>query len=149
MHKGYKCLDISTGRVYIFRDVIFDENIFPFTELHLNAGTRYSSVVLLLLESSSSWALQIYPWTILLLNLFLIMYICGLTILCSRRKSQVFFLIRAAARKLRMIQSWIGRQAPTRFKQLFPRQIRRTSLLLSRPYCRCRGSHSCAATCYT
>jgi hypothetical protein len=55
MHKGYKCLDISTGRVYISRDVIFDENIFPFAELHLNAGTRYSSVVLLLLESSSSW----------------------------------------------------------------------------------------------
>jgi hypothetical protein len=23
-HKGYKCLDISTGRVYIPRDVVFD-----------------------------------------------------------------------------------------------------------------------------
>jgi hypothetical protein len=29
-HKGYKCLDISTGRVYISRDVVFDETIFPF-----------------------------------------------------------------------------------------------------------------------
>lgn len=28
LHKGYKCLDRSTGRVYISRDVIFDENIF-------------------------------------------------------------------------------------------------------------------------
>jgi histone deacetylase 1/2 len=28
MHKGYKCLDISSGRVYISRDVIFDEAIF-------------------------------------------------------------------------------------------------------------------------
>lgn len=27
-HKGYKCLDPS-GRVFISRDVIFDENIFP------------------------------------------------------------------------------------------------------------------------
>ena len=29
-HKGYKCLDASTGRVYISRDVIFDETVFPF-----------------------------------------------------------------------------------------------------------------------
>uniref|UniRef100_A0A803P7H9 Reverse transcriptase Ty1/copia-type domain-containing protein n=1 Tax=Cannabis sativa TaxID=3483 RepID=A0A803P7H9_CANSA len=28
-HKGYKCLD-SSGRMYISRDVIFDENSFPF-----------------------------------------------------------------------------------------------------------------------
>jgi hypothetical protein len=31
LHKGYKCLDIDTGRVYISRDVIFDEAIFPFS----------------------------------------------------------------------------------------------------------------------
>jgi hypothetical protein len=30
MHKGYKYLDRTTGRVYISRDVIFDEQIFPF-----------------------------------------------------------------------------------------------------------------------
>jgi histone deacetylase 1/2 len=29
-HKGYKCLDRETGRVYISRDVVFDENQFPF-----------------------------------------------------------------------------------------------------------------------
>lgn len=29
LHKGYKCLDIDTGRVYISRDVIFDEGVFP------------------------------------------------------------------------------------------------------------------------
>jgi hypothetical protein len=30
MHKGYKCLDRATGRIYISRDVIFDETLFPF-----------------------------------------------------------------------------------------------------------------------
>jgi hypothetical protein len=29
MHKGYKCLDVANGRVYISRDVVFDESIFP------------------------------------------------------------------------------------------------------------------------
>jgi histone deacetylase 1/2 len=29
-HHGYKCLDLSTGRVYVSRHVIFDENMFPY-----------------------------------------------------------------------------------------------------------------------
>jgi hypothetical protein len=29
-HKGYKCLDMESGRVYISRDVVFDEAKFPF-----------------------------------------------------------------------------------------------------------------------
>lgn len=40
MHKGFKCLDISTGRIYISRDVVFDEHVFPFSKLHTNAGAR-------------------------------------------------------------------------------------------------------------
>lgn len=32
-HKGYKCLDVATGQVYISRDVIFDEQSFPFSRL--------------------------------------------------------------------------------------------------------------------
>jgi len=48
LHKGYKCLDISTGRVYISRDVVFDENIFPFSELHANAGVRLRAEINLL-----------------------------------------------------------------------------------------------------
>jgi hypothetical protein len=30
-HKGYKCLDLSTNRMYIARNVVFDENTFPFS----------------------------------------------------------------------------------------------------------------------
>jgi histone deacetylase 1/2 len=31
MHKGYKRLDRSTGRIYISRDVVFDESVFPYS----------------------------------------------------------------------------------------------------------------------
>jgi hypothetical protein len=31
-HKGYKCFDRTTGRVYISRDMVFDENVFPFSQ---------------------------------------------------------------------------------------------------------------------
>jgi hypothetical protein len=48
LHKGFKCLDISTGRVYISRDVTFDETIFPFVALHSNVGAILRSEVLLL-----------------------------------------------------------------------------------------------------
>jgi hypothetical protein len=30
MHKGYKCFHIPTSRVYMSRDVVFDETVFPF-----------------------------------------------------------------------------------------------------------------------
>jgi histone deacetylase 1/2 len=30
-HKGYKCLDTTTGHIYISRDVVFDESVFPFS----------------------------------------------------------------------------------------------------------------------
>ena len=30
LHKGYQCLHKAIGRVYISRDVIFDEAVFPF-----------------------------------------------------------------------------------------------------------------------
>jgi histone deacetylase 1/2 len=33
LHKGYKCLHVPTNRVYISRDVVFDENVFPFSQL--------------------------------------------------------------------------------------------------------------------
>ena len=31
LHKGYKCLHVPTNRVYISRDVVFDETVFPFS----------------------------------------------------------------------------------------------------------------------
>jgi hypothetical protein len=53
LHKGVKCLDISAGRVYISRDVVFDENIFPFASLHPNAGALLKKEILLLPSSTS------------------------------------------------------------------------------------------------
>jgi hypothetical protein len=45
MHKGYKCLEVSTGRVYISHDVIFDEEVFPFAMLHPSAGVHLRSEI--------------------------------------------------------------------------------------------------------
>jgi len=36
---------VSTGRVYISRDVVFDETVFPFSKLHPNAGARLRSEI--------------------------------------------------------------------------------------------------------
>jgi hypothetical protein len=47
LHKGVKCPDVSTGRVYISRDVVFDEKKFPFAALHPNAGRRLRKEILL------------------------------------------------------------------------------------------------------
>jgi hypothetical protein len=33
IHKGYKCLHVPSNRVYISRDVVFDEHVFPFSDL--------------------------------------------------------------------------------------------------------------------
>jgi histone deacetylase 1/2 len=48
LHKGYKCLDISTGRVYISHDIVFDETVFPFSSLHSNASARLHDEINLL-----------------------------------------------------------------------------------------------------
>jgi hypothetical protein len=48
MHKGFKSLDTPTNRVYISRDVVFDEDTFPFSKLHPNAGARLRLEILLL-----------------------------------------------------------------------------------------------------
>lgn len=49
--KGFKCLDPSEGRVYISRDIVFDESVFPFSALHPNAGAQLRAEILLLPDS--------------------------------------------------------------------------------------------------
>jgi hypothetical protein len=56
-HKGFKCLDLSIGSTYISRDIIFDENVFPFSKYHSNVGPRLRAEISLLppsLTNSSS-----------------------------------------------------------------------------------------------
>ena len=48
MHKGFKCLDPKEGRVYISWDVVFDEEVFPFSSLHPNAGAQLRAELALL-----------------------------------------------------------------------------------------------------
>jgi hypothetical protein len=40
IHKGFKCLDILMGRIYISHDVIFYESLFPFAALNPIAVAR-------------------------------------------------------------------------------------------------------------
>jgi histone deacetylase 1/2 len=51
LHKGYKCLGIPTGRVYISRDIVFDESVFSFASLHSNAGAQLQADSILLPSS--------------------------------------------------------------------------------------------------
>jgi histone deacetylase 1/2 len=48
IHKGFKCLEPNSGRVYTSRDVVFDEPIFPFAKLQPNVGARLRKEILLL-----------------------------------------------------------------------------------------------------
>jgi hypothetical protein len=48
LHKGFKCLDVVEGWVYISHDVVFDEIVYPFSKLNPNTGSRLRSEVLLL-----------------------------------------------------------------------------------------------------
>jgi hypothetical protein len=47
IHKGVKCLDVSIGRIYISRDVVFNEIVFPFASLHPNAKALLKQQILL------------------------------------------------------------------------------------------------------
>lgn len=51
MHKGYKCLHKASGRVYLARDVIFDEKRFPFSENPTQPSTCSIHVDTILLPS--------------------------------------------------------------------------------------------------
>lgn len=43
LHKGYKCLDQKSGCIYISRDVIFDESLFPFAQSVTSISLSHSS----------------------------------------------------------------------------------------------------------
>jgi hypothetical protein len=72
LHKGFKCLDIAFGRIYISRDVVFDESIFPFSKLNPNAGARLRSELLLLpqdlLNPSTLGSVQIHDNSVNILS---------------------------------------------------------------------------------
>jgi hypothetical protein len=59
LHKGFKWgLDVSSGRIYISHDVVFNETFYPFSKFNPNAGAHLRSEILLL-------PLQIQPPTTL------------------------------------------------------------------------------------
>ena len=44
LHKGYKCLHLPSGHVYISRDVLFNEDIFPFAKACSTTSQSLSSL---------------------------------------------------------------------------------------------------------
>jgi hypothetical protein len=53
LHKGFKCLNVVEGRVYVSRDVVFDETVYPFSKLNPNAGARLRGEIQLLSSNST------------------------------------------------------------------------------------------------
>jgi hypothetical protein len=53
-HKGYKCFHSETGRIFISRDVIFHEEVFPFSHAKTNSKSYPT-------ETSSSNSVSISP----------------------------------------------------------------------------------------
>jgi hypothetical protein len=47
-HKGFKCLDIADVWIYISRDVVFDETVYPFANLNPTSSARLTSEISLL-----------------------------------------------------------------------------------------------------
>jgi hypothetical protein len=55
LHKGYKCLDIDSGRVYISRDVIFDERVFPFSKTKHSLSNPPTTTFLSQIHALYNW----------------------------------------------------------------------------------------------
>ena len=41
-HRGYKCLDLTSNKIIICRNVLFDETHFPYAKLHTPQPTTYN-----------------------------------------------------------------------------------------------------------
>jgi hypothetical protein len=53
LHKGFKCLDVAEGRVYVSHDVVFDQTVYPFSKLNPNVGARLRGEIQLLPSNST------------------------------------------------------------------------------------------------
>ena len=56
LHKGYKCLHVPSNRVYISRDVVFDELVFLFSKLSSIESPSFSPVLPLSLDQFEDYA---------------------------------------------------------------------------------------------
>jgi histone deacetylase 1/2 len=70
MHKGYKCLDRSTGRIFISRDVVFDEKVFPFSTpgVSVDVSTLERAITFPLDEPVTSASMRNYDLSYLTAN---------------------------------------------------------------------------------
>jgi hypothetical protein len=56
IHKGYRCLHIPSNRLYISRDVVFDEIVFPFSNLPSSESPSTNSSVPVSLDQFEDYA---------------------------------------------------------------------------------------------
>jgi hypothetical protein len=54
LHKGFKCLIVAEGRVYVSQNVVFNETIYPFHMLNPNVGARPRGEIQLFPSNSTS-----------------------------------------------------------------------------------------------
>jgi histone deacetylase 1/2 len=70
MRKGYKCLDRSTGCIFISRDVVFDEKVFPFStpSVSVDASTLEQAITFPSDEPVTSVPMRNYDLSFLTTN---------------------------------------------------------------------------------
>jgi hypothetical protein len=99
-HKGVKCLEVATGRVYISRDVVFDESVFPFKTLHPNVGALLRKQILLLDFSKKKFFSLILPFTILSrVTNYLVIKICKVLMLLTLLSALRFCMMQVVKMK--------------------------------------------------